>query len=106
MDSNAPLPHKLPDLSEEMRRFLAGVREDEIQNLKVLVELDSDERAALAFLVRRFSLDDLTVLIDSLENLRVMKRFGRFGMWFFAAIIAGAGAAAGIKALFSLGATK
>lgn len=94
------------DLSDPMRRFLAGVRDDEIPNLKVIAELDEEQRAKLLTLMHRFSRDDLNVLVDSLENLRVMKRFGRFGMWFFGAIIAGAGAAAAIKGLFSLGSTK
>lgn len=100
MDTPAALPNKLPDLSDDMRRFLGGVRDDEIPNLKLVAELRSEEREALTFVVTKFSKDDLETIIESMENLRAIKRFGRFGMWIAGAIVAGASVAAAFKVFF------
>jgi hypothetical protein len=106
MESNPSLPHRLPDLSETMRLFLAGVRDTEIPNLEMLANLDATEREKLEFVVKRFTMEDLKIINESLENLRTMKRFGRFGMWLMGAVIAGASAAAAFKALFLTGGPK
>ena len=86
--------------------FLAGVRDTEIPNLELLANLEDEERQKLAFVLKRFTLQDLQTINENLENLRTMKRFGKFGMWFFGFIVAGAGAAAALKALFPMGAPK
>lgn len=106
MEQNPQLPQRLPDLSDKMRLFLAGVRDSEIPNLELLANLDEKERDKLDFLIKRFTKSDLEVITDSLENLRTMKRFGRFGMWFFGFIVAGAGAAAAVKVFFTSGVSK
>lgn len=106
MDPNAPVPSALVELSPEVRRFLMGVRDSEIPNLELLANLDRDEREKLDFVIKRFTIQDLEVINESLENLRTMKRFGRFGMWVMGAVIAGAGAAAAFKALFVVGGPK
>ncbi len=106
MDENPPLPHRLPDLSEPMRRFLAGVRDSEIPNLEAVANLDAEERERLDFVLKRFTKDDLLVINESLESLRTIKRFGRFGMWLAGFIVAGAGAAAAMKVFFSTGTGK
>lgn len=106
MEQNPQLPQRLPDLSDKMRLFLAGVRDSEITSLELIANLDQSERDKLDFLVKRFTKADLEVIIDSLENLRTMRRFGRFGMWFFGFIVAGAGAAAAVKVFFTSGAAK
>lgn len=89
-----------------MRMFLAGVRDTEIPNLELLANLEDEERQRLSYVLKRFTLQDLEVINESLENLRTMKRFGRFGMWVMGAIIAGAGVAAALKALFFVGSPK
>lgn len=106
MEPNPTLPQRLPDLSDKMRLFLAGVRDSEITSLELVANLDQSERDKLDFLLKRFTKADLEVIIDSLENLRTMKRFGRFGMWFFGFIVAGAGAAAAVKVFFTSGVAK
>ncbi len=106
MEHNPPLPQRLPDLSDKMRLFLAGVRDSEIANLEQIANLDQEEREKLDYLIKRFTKSDLEVITDSLENLRTMKRFGRFGMWFFGFIVAGAGAAAAVKVFFTAGAPR
>src|SRR6185436_17968217 len=65
MDPNPQLPQRLPDLSSEMRLFLAAVREDEIDNLKLVASLDEDGRQALQFMLKNFKKDDLAVINDS-----------------------------------------
>lgn len=106
MEHNPTLPTRLPDLSESMRKFLAGVRDNEIPNLEMVANLDHEERSNLEFLLKRFTKADLETITDSLESLRTMKRFGRFGLWFFGFIVAGAGAAAAMKVFFTTGAPK
>ena len=96
----------MPDLSEAMRRFLGSVREDEIENLRMLATLRKDEREALTFVLTNFTMEDLEVISGSLENLRALKRFGRFGLWLAGFIIAGASAAAIIKVFFVPGVPK
>lgn len=100
MNRDPAIPQKLPDLSVEMRKFLAGVRDDEIPNLRLLVEMREDEREALTFVTTRFTIPDLKTLYDGLEGLRTIKRFGVFGVWVAAAIAAGAVAAGVIKGWF------
>lgn len=68
MDPNPQLPQRLPDLSSEMRLFLAAVREDEIDNLKLVASLDEDGRQALQFMLKNFKKDDLAVINDSLDE--------------------------------------
>lgn len=106
MERNPEIPQRLPDLSEEMRKFLAGVRDDEIENLRVIAEMREDERRRMVFMTTEFTLDEMKVLKDNLENLRSIRRFGRFGLWMFGFISAGAGAAAAVKIFFVTGAPK
>ncbi len=106
MEQNPALPKRLPDLSPRMRLFLAGVRDSEIANLEQIANLDQEEREKFDYLIKRFTKADFETMSDSLENLRTMKRFGRFGMWFFGFIVAGAGAAAAVKVFFTAGAPK
>ncbi len=68
MDPNPQLPQRLPDLSSEMRLFLAAVREDEIDNLKLVASLDEDERQALQFMLKNFKKNDLAVINVSLDE--------------------------------------
>lgn len=103
MDPHPQLPLRLPDLSPEMRLFLAAVREDEIDNLKMVASLDEDERQALQFIIKNFKTADLAVINDSLESLRTMKCFGRFGMWLMGMIIAFTSVVGAIKILFMSG---
>lgn len=91
MDHVERTPEKMVELPAPTREFLAAMRPDELERLKYIVE--------------EFSQEDLIVISDSLENLRTMKRFGRFGMWFFGFVIAGAGAAGVVKTFF-FGGTK
>jgi hypothetical protein len=86
-----------------MRLFLAAVREDAIDNLKMVASLDEDERQALQFIIKNFKTADLAVINDSLESLRTMKRFGRFGMWLMGMIIAFTSVVGAIKILFMWG---
>lgn len=87
MEKDKPVPTALIDIPEATREFLGGMRPEELQRLKYLVE--------------EFSAEDLVVIAESLENLRAMKRFGRFGLWVFGFIVAGAGAAGAVKVFFS-----
>ncbi|WP_431322217.1 hypothetical protein [Rhizobium sp. YTU87027] len=103
MDPNPQLSQRLPDLSTEMRLFLAAVRDDEIDNLKLVASLDEEERQALQFMLKNFKKDDLAVINDSLENLRTMKRFGRFGMYLMGLIIAFTSAVGAVKIFFMSG---
>ncbi len=82
-------PEQLRELPESTREFLAAMRPDELKRLQ--------------FVIEEFSKDDLEVIRDSLENLRAMKRFGRFGLWLFGFMVAGASAAAVIKTYFGGG---
>lgn len=68
----------------ETRQFLAGMRPDELARLRYLVE--------------EFSTADLEILFESLENLRVLKRFGQIGLYIAGAVVAIAGAVAALKA--------
>lgn len=79
-------PTYLRELPEETRAFLAGMRPDELDRLK--------------FVIEEFNKDDLKVIRDSLENLRTMKRFGIFGAWTAGFIVATATAFGLIKSLF------
>lgn len=106
MNRNPEIPNKLPDLSIEMRRFLAGVRDDEIPRLRMIVEAREEESDRLKFLMTEFTIADLQTMSDSLENLRTIKRFGRFGAWFAGFVAAGAAAAAIIKGWLLAGVAK
>lgn len=101
MEIDPKLPERLPDLPEALRLFLAGIREQEIENLRMLALMRPDERARLKYLVETFTDEDLEIINANLENLRAMKRFGKFGLWLFGFIVAGASAAALIKTFFS-----
>lgn len=89
MDPVARAPEQLRELPEHVRLFFAGIRPDELARLK--------------FIVEEFQVEDLQTLSESFENLRSMKRFGRFGMWFFGFIAAGAAAAAAVQVFFGGG---
>lgn len=106
MEENPRLPTRMPDLPEPIRLFLAGIRDEELENLRLMATLRPDERAKLRYMVNHFTMDDLEVIGDHLENLRSMKRFGRFGLWLFGFVVAGAGAAGVIKTFFTPGGPK
>ncbi|QYA03895.1 hypothetical protein [Rhizobium sp. B21/90] len=106
MNRDPAIPTKLPDLSVEMRKFLAGVRDDEIPNLRIVVELREDEIKRFVFLTTQFTIEDLQTMSDSLENLRTIKRFGKFGAWFAGFVAAGAAAAAIVKGWLWTGGPK
>jgi len=106
MNRDPAIPTKLPDLSVEMRKFLAGVRDDEIGNLRLLVEMRDDELKRFTFLTTKFTIEDLQTMSDSMENLRTIKRFGKFGLWFAGFIAAGAAAAAVVKTWLWAGVSK
>jgi hypothetical protein len=92
MDHVEKPPERLVELPEPTREFLAAMRPEELERLK--------------FLVEEFTKDDLTTISESLENLRSIKRFGRFSYWFLGFIIAGAGAAGIMKSFFFPGGAK
>jgi len=106
MDPNPIMPQRLPDLSDKMRLFLAAVRDDEIENLRFVVRMRDDERDRLEYVIQNFTKDDLETLSDNFENFRSMKRFGRFGLWLFGFIVAGASAAGVVRAFVLKDPTK
>lgn len=92
MDENAKPAERMPDVPEDMRAVLSGIRPPEVLKLK--------------FVLEEFDIEDLKTVRDSLETLRSVRRFGRFGMWMFGFIAAGASAAAATKIFLSWGAPK
>lgn len=106
MDPNPRMPQRLPDLSDKLRLLLAGMREEEIENFRTLVTMRSEEKDSLVYLAREFSKEELAVIKANLENLRTMKRFGKFGLWLFGFIVAGAGAAGIVKTFLFSGGPK
>lgn len=106
MDESVQLPYKLAELPESNRLFWAQLRTEELENLKKVATLRPDEMATLLYVIEAFNKDDLEVIEQNLENLRTIKRFGKFGLWMFGFIVAGAGAAAIIKSFFTVGNTK
>ena len=101
MEQNAQTPDKLIELSPAMRKYLASVKDSEIENLNVLTELREEERATLMYLLRKFSKEDLEVIQESVDSLRSMKRFGKFGLWLFGFVVAGASAAIVVQGFFN-----
>lgn len=99
-------PAKMIELPEKVRKFLAGLRDDELENLRRVATLRPEERDRLMYVADNFTQGDLEVISDNLENLRSMKRFGRFGLWLAGFIIAGASAAGVIKTFFTPGGPK
>lgn len=89
MDERAKPAQRMPDVPEDMRALLAGIRPDEVKKLR--------------FLIEQYDIEDLMTVRDSLETLRSVRRFGRFGMWMFGFVAAGASAAAATKIFFSWG---
>lgn len=106
MDENARLPHKLNELPEATRLFWASVRAEELDNLRKVATLRPDEMATLLYVIEAFNKEDLEVIEQNLENLRTIKRFGKFGLWMFGFIVAGAAAAALLKGWFTVGNSK
>ncbi|MDE1158463.1 MAG: hypothetical protein PW791_09320 [Neorhizobium sp.] len=97
MIPNPDIPQRMPDLPEETRRFLASVRPEELPNLELWVTMREDERKAMEYIVKNFSKEDFEIINESLENLRTMKRAGKFAFWLFGFIGAGAAAAVYVK---------
>jgi hypothetical protein len=81
MNRDAMIPQKLPDLSEETRRFLAGIRPEELVNLEMWVTMREEEREAMQYMVKKFSKEDFKTLNENVENFRAMKRVGVFSFW-------------------------
>jgi hypothetical protein len=106
MDNNAPLPNRLNELPAATRMFWASVRSEELENLKRIATLRADEMSTLMYIIEAFNTEDLQVIEQNLENMRTIKRFGKFGLWMFGFIVAGAAAAALIKGFFSVGTGK
>lgn len=81
-DVEAP-PQRLTELPEATRKFLAGMRPEELARLRYLVE--------------EFDTEDLQVINENLENMRVMKRIGRWGLGLAGAVAVIAGAITAVK---------
>ena len=105
MDPNPVMPQSIRDLSPSMQLFLSGVRDDEIDNLKILVDMRPEERESFEYLIK-FKKEDLMTINDSLENLRALKRFGKLGMLVGGAIVLGGSVAAALRLYFWPGVPK
>ena len=81
-------PRRLEELPEEIRKFLAGMRDDEL--------------VALRFFVENFTMDDLQVMSEGLENLRAGKRFTRYALYLFGGLVTIGGGLAALRAFFSI----
>ena len=106
MDENAKLPFRLSELPEKTRMFWASIRPEELDNLKKIATLRPDEMATMLYVIEAFNKEDLEVIEQNLENLRTIKRFGKFGLWMFGFVVAGAAAAALLRGWFTVGSSK
>ena len=79
---------------------MVAIRPEDLKNFELFMRLREDEREAMEYFLKNFSLSELEVLNDSLENLRVMKRAGHFAFWVVGFIGAGMAAAAYVKGWF------
>lgn len=81
-------PRRLEELPEEIRKFLAGMRDDEL--------------GALRYFVENFTKEDLQVMAGGLENLRAGKRFTRYALFLFGGLVTIGGGIAALRAFFSM----
>ncbi|MBD0416490.1 hypothetical protein [Oryzicola mucosus] len=70
MDENAEAAVRLAELPEATRKFLAGLRDDELETLKVVVELPADD-------VRK-----------GFEMVKAAQTVGKFTKWLIVGCIA------------------